>query len=479
MSKPRLLFCASEVYPFAKSGGLADVAHSLPRALCSAYAVEVVLPLYQCIDREAFGIEPLGKEYVLQMGGISYPVMLYGCTYEGVAYRFIYSPLLCDRTFLYGPPDSGYEDNALRYGLFSYAVVTLLKKEAYSIVHLNDWQSALIALLIKEETTIKTKSVFTIHNLAYQGVFAHQALLELGLDERYFSMESMEFYGQINFMKAGIAYADRITTVSPTYAKEILTPEFGCGLEGFLHFHRHKLSGIVNGIDTKHFSPSQDKTLVFPYVDLRGKAVNKRAYLKQTALKEAKKPLFIFVGRFASQKGLDLLIEILPDLVKRECTIAFLGEGESKYHQALEALAKTYDTVHVTCGYDEALSHQMYAAADFFLMPSLFEPCGLAQMIAMRYGVLPIVHHVGGLADTVQDYTSFTAQSAKGYGVVFSQPKAETFLAALDDALALYTNKRRYNKVAKHNMRCDFSWQESAKSYLEIYETLRKENSHA
>ena len=479
MSKSRLLFCASEVYPFAKSGGLADVAYSLPRALCSAYAVEVVLPLYQCIDREAFGIKPLGNEYAVQMGGVSYPVMLYGCTYEGVAYRFIYSPLLCDRAFLYGPPDSGYADNALRYGLFSYAVVALLKKETYDLVHLNDWQCALIALLLKEETAIQTKSVFTIHNLAYQGVFAHQALRALGLDERYFSMDSLEFYGGINFMKAGIAYADRITTVSPTYAKEILTPAFGCGLDGFLHFHRHKLIGITNGIDTEHFSPSHDKTLVFAYADLKGKAVNKRAYLKQITLKEAKKPLFIFVGRFASQKGLDLLIEVLPDLVKRECTVAILGDGESKYHQALETLAEAYENVDVAYGYDEALSHQMYAAADFFLMPSLFEPCGLAQMIAMRYGVLPIVHHVGGLVDTVQDFDAFDAKSAKGYGVVFSQPTAETFLNVLDDALALYANKRRYNKIAKHNMHCDFSWEESAKSYIEIYETLRTQSSHA
>ncbi len=478
MSKPRILFCASEVYPFAKSGGLADVAYSLPRALCTSYTIEVVLPLYQCIDRKAFGIELLDVQSEVKMGGISYPVSLYGCLYEGVAYRFIYSPLLCDRAFLYGPPDSGYDDNALRYGIFSYAVVNLLKKEAYSLVHLNDWQSALISLLIKEDISIQTKSVFTIHNLAYQGIFPHKALRELGLDESYFSMESLEFYGQINLMKAGIAYADRITTVSPTYAKEILTPEFGCGLEGFLDFHRHKLSGIVNGIDTEHFSPLQDKALVVPYTDLRGKAVNKRAFLKHTALKESKRPLFVFVGRFASQKGLDLLIEVLPKMAQLECSVALLGDGESKYHEALNALSKAYENIDVAYGYDEELSHRMYAAADFFLMPSLFEPCGLAQLIAMRYGVLPIVHHVGGLVDTVQDYATFDAKSAKGYGVVFSEPKADTFLKALDDALALYADKRRYNTIAKHNLRCDFSWKESAKSYIEIYETLRQESSN-
>jgi starch synthase len=472
MSKQRLLFSASEVYPFAKSGGLADVAYSLPRALGTEYEVHVIMPLYKFVDRERFNIVSLDEHFDVMMGGVVYPVELFGCQYEGLEYRFVYSPLLCDRDFLYGPPDSGYEDNATRYGIFNYAMVALLKQEAYTVVHLNDWQSALVPLLIKEDKTIQIKTVFTIHNLAYQGVFEPSVLKTLGIDERYFTMESMEFYGQVNFMKAGIAYADMITTVSPSYAKEILTPEFGCGLEGFLHYHRHKLTGIVNGIDIEHFSPSQDDALIATYVDLRGKAVNKRAYLKEIALKDAKKPLFIFVGRFASQKGLDLLIEALPKIVTLECNIAILGEGEGKYHDALKAIACKHHNIHLTFGYDEDLSHRMYAAADFFLMPSLFEPCGLAQMIAMHYGSLPIVHEVGGLADTVHHYKDFDAKSTKGYGIVFSEPKDVLFIKAIDEAMELYVQKRHYNKIAKHNMRCDFSWQESAKSYLEIYEKI-------
>ena len=472
MSKQRLLFSASEVYPFAKSGGLADVAYSLPRALVTEYQVHVIMPLYQFVDRERFNIISLDEHFDVMMGGVVYPVELFGCQYEGLEYRFVYSPLLCDRDFLYGPPDSGYEDNATRYGIFNYAMVALLKQEAYTVVHLNDWQSALVPLLIKEDKTIQTKTVFTIHNLAYQGVFAPSVLKTLGIDERYFTMESMEFYGQVNFMKAGIAYADMITTVSPTYAEEILTSEFGCGLEGFLYYHRHKLVGIVNGIDIEHFSPSQDDALNATYVDLRGKAVNKRAYLNEIALKDAKKPLFIFVGRFASQKGLDLLIEALPKIVALECNVAILGEGEGKYHDALKAIAGKHHNIHLTFGYDEALSHRMYAAADFFLMPSLFEPCGLAQMIAMHYGSLPIIHQVGGLADTVHHYKDFDAKSTKGYGIVFSVPKDVLFIKAIDEAMELYVHKRDYNKIAKHNMRCDFSWQESAKSYLEIYEKI-------
>lgn len=477
MSRSSLLFAASEVYPFAKSGGLADVAHSLPRALIGNYDLQVVMPLYRFVDRERFGIIALGKNFNVMMGEELYPVEIYGCTFEGVEYRFIYSPLLCDRDFLYGPPESGYEDNAIRFGIFNYAILALLKGNKYDIAHLNDWQCALVPLLIQEDETVQTKTIFTIHNLAYQGTFKSSALKALGIADKYFTLDGLEFYGQLNFMKAGIAYADIVSTVSPTYAKEILTKEFGCGLEGFLQHHRSKLVGIVNGIDTEHFSPSKDEALVAPYVDLRGKAVNKRAYLKTIELKDAKKPLFIFIGRFTWQKGMDLLIEALPKIVALECNIAILGEGEGKYHDTLKAIADKHHNIHLAFGYEEALSHKMYAAADFFLMPSLFEPCGLAQMIAMHYGVIPIVHGVGGLADTVHHYKDFDAKTAEGYGIIFSEPKAVSFLKAVDQAIELYTSKARYNKIVKHNMSCDFSWEESARSYLETYEKIIEERS--
>ena len=478
MPKEKVLFAASEVYPFAKSGGLADVAHSLPRALSTEYDVHVVMPLYQFVDRELFGIESLGEPFDVVMGGIVYPVELYVCNYEGLEYRFIYAPLLCDREFLYGPPGSDYEDNAMRFGLFNYAMLALLKQERYAIAHLNDWQSALLPLLLNEDKTIQTKTLFTIHNLAYQGTFEMAVLKTLGIDDRYATMDGLEFYGQVSFMKAGIAYADAITTVSPTYAKEILTAEFGCGLEGFLQHHHNKLSGIVNGIDTEHFSPSEDKALVSTYVDLRGKAVNKSAYLNEIDMKGVKKPLFIFIGRFTWQKGMDLFIEALPKMASQECNIAILGEGEEKYHDALKAIADNHHNIHLEFGYDESLSHRMYASADFFLMPSLFEPCGLAQMIAMHYGQMPVVHHVGGLADTVHHYKDFDVRRAEGYGIVFSKPSAASFLKAIDQALALYETKTHYNKIVKHNMRCDFSWQESAESYLKLYEKITEKRSH-
>lgn len=477
MSRLRLLFAASEVYPFAKSGGLADVAHSLPRALNRGkYDVHVIMPLYQFIDRKRFNITTMNEHFTIRMGGISYPVELYGCQFEGVDYRFIYAPLLCDRKFLYGPPESGYEDNAIRFGIFNYAMLAVLKRHKYTVVHLNDWQSALLPLLIKEEKNIHTKTLFTIHNLAYQGTFESSVLSKLGIDTKYFAMDGLEFYGQINFMKAGIAYADRITTVSPTYAKEILTEKFGCGLEGFLQIHHKKLTGIVNGIDTEHFSPSDDKVLLTPYRDLRGKAVNKKAYLKEINLQGIKKPLFIFIGRFTWQKGMDLLIEILPKLALLECNIAILGEGEAKYHDALKEIVNEYENIHLNLGYNESLSHRMYAAGDFFLMPSLFEPCGLAQMIAMHYGQMPVVNHVGGLADTVHHYQDFDARTAKGYGIVFSKSSTSSLPKAVDQAFTLYkTDKVHYNKIIKHNMRCDFSWKESAKAYIKLYQIMTDE----
>jgi len=472
MSKQSLLFCASEVYPFAKTGGLADVAHSLPRVLQENYDVQVVLPLYSSIDREKFSILALQNSFVIDMNGIKYDIELFRSTYEGVEYIFIYSTLLCDREFLYGTPTHGYQDNPVRFAIFNHAIIELLKQKKYDIAHLNDWQSALIPLLIKQEGTIQTKTLFTIHNLAYQGVFDYEALFSIGVHTKYFNIEALEFYGKLNFMKAGIAYADAITTVSDNYAKEILTPEFGCGLEGFLTHHKEKLTGIVNGIDTEHFTPSSDKLLEFPFNTLTQKALNKKAYLKKTKFKGIKKPLFIFIGRFTGQKGINLLIEVLPKIASKDCNIAILGDGEEQYQIQIKEMASGYPNIHFEFTYNETLSHQMYASADFLLMPSLFEPCGLNQLIAMRYGAIPIVHKVGGLKDTVQNYKRFNPKSPKGYGILFEKPTASSFMRAISQALELYETKKDYNIVVKHNMNCDFSWSRSAALYTKLYKQL-------
>lgn len=473
MSK-RILFVSSEVYPFAKTGGLADVSYGLPRALNALYDVEVVMPLYCSIDKEKYKISPQGEPFDLYMGGISYSVQLSSCTYEGIKYLFIYTPCLCDREFLYGTPEYGYEDNAIRFGIFSHAVVSLLKSQHYNILHLNDWQSALVALLVNEDDSISTKVIFTIHNLAYQGIFDRSVLQSIGISEHYFNMDALEFHSSVSFMKAGIAYAQSITTVSPTYAKEILTDKSGCGLEGFLQLHSHKLKGVLNGIDMEHFSPVDDSALIASYSDVKGKKASKSDFLKLSGLKGATKPLLVFISRFAEQKGMEILIESLEKIAGLDCNIALLGEGGNHFHEELTLICERNKNIHLTFGYDEPFAHRLYAASDFLLMPSLFEPCGLNQMIAFVYGSVPIVHRVGGLADTVKRFESYDAASQNGYGVLFNTPTSRSLIAAVQKALELYSDKKLLEEIANHNMKCDFSWTKSAKIYSDLYKKLLK-----
>ena len=275
-------------------------------------------------------------------------------------------------------------------------------------------------------------------------------------------------------MKAGIGYADAVTTVSPTYAEEILTSRFGCGLEGYLHKHRAALHGIVNGIDTEHFSPSTDKALAQTYASPEGKGANKKHFLKTAGLSGEEKPLFVFIGRFTWQKGLDLLIEALPKMAERECNIAVLGEGELPYHDRLEAIEKAHGNVWLFFGYDEALAHRMYAAADFLLMPSLFEPCGLNQLIAAHYGAVPIVHRVGGLADTVHPYDECGSAETTGCGIGFDAATCKALTTAFEEALALFGDPEQYGRIAAHNMQADVSWEKSADTYAALYRKISK-----
>ncbi len=471
-AKKNILFVASEVFPFAKSGGLADVAYALPKALSEHMNVDVVMPLYRSIDRKKYNIQKLPKGFQIHIDAQEYEVTLYQCTYNAMQYYFIYSPILCDKEFLYGTPESGYDDNALRFCIFSHAVVMILKDKKYDLAHLNDWQSALVALLLKEQNSLKTKTLYTIHNLAYQGVFEKDVLPQIGISEEFFHMDALEFFDQVNFMKAGIAFADLVTTVSPTYAKEILTQEFGCGLDGFLRHHRSKLVGVINGIDTEFFSPSSDRALRYPYSNVTRKALNKNEYLKEIQLKGQKKPLFIFIGRFTWQKGVETLVEVLEELGSMKCNISILGDGEMKYHSALKRIASEYKNINLQFGYDESLSHRMYAAADFLLMPSVFEPCGLNQMIAMHYGTTPVVHKVGGLSDTVEVIESCQRDKRKGCGIVFDVLSKQTLLKSIQKAIALYSDRSKHTEIIKHNMKCDFSWQSSAMEYEKLYKRV-------
>ncbi len=464
----KILFCASEAWPWAKSGGLADVAYALPKALSQSVDVTLMIPWYRFMHVALESLERLA-DVTLSFGGHAYAVTYYRQQKEGMEVLFVYSELLSERDYLYGPPGTAYEENDLRFALFSRAIVAFAQSARYDILHLNDWHTALAALFARERG-LSAKTLFTIHNLAFQGVFARNRLELLGIDSEYFHMEALEFYGRINFMKAGIAFADAVTTVSPTYAKEILTPEFGCGLEGFLRKHRAKLRGIRNGIDTDVFDPEHDKMLACRLKrSLRRFKVCNR---KPLQIAENTLPLFIFIGRMTEQKGVDLLASLCGELAQLPLIFAFLGDGAGEISRQLEAADRKYGNIHYFRGYDERLAHRLYAAADFLVMPSRFEPCGLNQMIAMRYGTLPIVHKTGGLADTVHAIDN--KEVACGRGIVIDKLTPEDLLKAIRSALALYQKRERLEALNRFNMACDFSFAGPAEAYLACYRALQR-----
>jgi len=467
----KLLFASAEIFPFAKSGGLADIAWALPRVLIEKINVTAVIPLYLCIDKTHYDIHSTGEHFVLSFGGNFYDIELFTTTWDGVKVIFVYNEQLCNRDYLYGPPGGGYADNDVRFAIFCHAIVKIAKRNMFDLLHLNDWHTALAALLARN-AGIRTKIVYTIHNLAYQGIFPKSSMDRTGIEQKHFRMEEIEFYGQVNWMKAGIGNADAVTTVSPNYAAQIQTPEFGCGLDGFLRVHSEKLTGILNGIDTKLFDPSTDSVLPAKYskTSKRGKSVCKKRFLSEIEIGQFTLPLFIFIGRFVEQKGLDLIIEAVEEMLNRPLLFTMLGDGEEKYHSALQKVAQKESNFYLRFGYDEAFAHKMYAAADFLVMPSLFEPCGLNQMIAMRYGTIPIVHKTGGLRDSVHQI--IPRKRVCGMGFVFEEMTKEEFLQSIDDALELYSNRSKLNSIRTFNMSCDFSIQKCAKEYLKLYESL-------
>jgi len=471
-----ILFAASEIFPYAKSGGLADVAHALPDALREVkHNVYTIMPLYSMIDRAKYNIVP---------SGLSFEYWLYGVRHQfDIFHRadvpediFVYNPIICDRIGLYHDAYGEFGDNGLRFGLFSYAVLEVMirMKLKIDVIHINDWQSALVALLAKTRYVLDTKVVLTIHNLAYQGVFTKELMYELEIDwEECFKFDGLEYYDNVNFLKAGISYSDVVTTVSKTYANEIQTPLFGYGLDEVLRINSHKLVGIVNGISTDIFDSKKDKDLYknFSTKRYKGKNDNKLALCEAFGLADGNRPLFIFIGRFTSQKGVDLLLEGLHLFKDFEANFFILGSGEDYYNHRFETMAHTYDNIHIEVGYDEALSHKLYASADFLLMPSTFEPCGLNQMIAMRYGTMPIVAKTGGLHDTVVDFTDVgnIETCPKGVGVTFSEHNLYWMLHAMAKALSLYGNYDKFKAISKHNMLVDNSWKHSASEYIELY----------
>ncbi len=466
----KVLFISSEIFPFAKSGGLGDVAASLPKALANYCDITSIMPLYTKIDTKKHNIIPTGLSFDFVVANIHYYFEVYQS--QNILFLKDHNNLF-NRSEMYGD----FEDNDIRFGIFSYAVLEYIKASGlhYDILHINDWQSALIATLAKEHYFLSGKVVFTIHNLAYQGIFSKDSIDRLALKWDYFTPAVMEYHDNINLLKSAIAQSDIVTTVSPTYAKEIQTHQFGCDLENFITDNSYKLEGILNGIDYDEFSPNIDNNILYKYDsgNIEAKKANKRVLLEALFLHDENKPLFIFIGRFTAQKGIDQIIAALHILQYMPINIAILGSGEENYNHLLASISGKYDNVSITIGYDEALARKLYASGDFLYMPSLYEPCGLNQMIAMRYGTIPIVREVGGLKDSVVDINQANqSQTPKGWGVTFQNSDAHAIIDATQRALALYENENRYLECVKYDMNFDYSWHSSAKAYLELYHKL-------
>jgi starch synthase len=469
-----ILFASSEIFPYAKSGGLADVAHALPQTLKEFATVYTIMPLYDIIDRKKHEIVDAKCSFCYTLNHITHQFDLYYKKNSPTTF-FIYNPVLCNRTGLYHDKYGDFGDNALRFGLFSYAILELIRVQnlCIDVFHLNDWQTALVALLAKTKYHLKQKIVLTIHNLAYQGVFSKSVMDELQLGwKECFTFSGIEYFDSVNFLKAGINYSDVVTTVSASYANEIQTPLFGSGLDETLKANAYKLTGILNGISTEVFNPKTDELIYKNYDEtcLKDKKFNKEKLLKALNLQGTAKALFVFIGRFTQQKGVDLLLESLHLLKDFDANFIILGEGEPYYNERFKQYQGRYDNICIELGYNEALSRKLYAAADFLLMPSTFEPCGLNQMIAMRYGTMPIVSKTGGLKDTVMDFTDVQdIHNSFGIGITFEEHHPFWFLHAIGKAFSLFTNKTKYKQLIEHNMQLDFSWKTSAQSYLQLY----------
>ncbi len=477
-----IVFVASEAAPLAKTGGLADVVGALPRALQQlGHDVTVILPYYRSMIHSAgLPVSPLGISVEMWIDGQTRHAPLHRCEVDGLPVVLVEQDDLFDREGLYGPAGDAYADNLLRFVFFDRVALEAAARiyERVDIIHCHDWQTGLIPLLLKIQyqhlpQIAAARTVYTIHNLAYQGVFGAEWVARLGLPEWDFQPEGYEFHGQVNCMKAGIFAADEITTVSPQYAKEILTPEYGCQLEGFLHIHREKLQGVVNGLDLALHDPAHDAALSVPYGHgkMAGKKACKQA-LQAHCDFDARDdvPVLTLISRLAEQKGIDLIVENLDAWVAKGWQIVVLGSGDHWLETRLHAAAAAHpQQVFFHCGFSDTLARQIYAGGDIFLMPSRFEPCGLGQLLAMRYATVPVVRRTGGLVDTVVDYNDHKGTAC---GVAFDDATAVALNEAVAQAVELYRKPRVWSRIRGNAVRRDSSWTASACSYAELYQRL-------
>lgn len=455
----KILMAASEVVPFAKTGGLADVAGALPLALEElGEEVIIVMPKYKAVSAEKFKITKVN-------GNISYSVIG-----KNIKVFFVENDAFFNRDSLYGDKSGDYPDNLDRFAYYCKRVLELAKEINFKpdIIHLHDWQSCLIPVFLK--TKFKNdrfykdiKTMLTVHNIGYQGLFPKEQFGKLGLDWSFFSIDTLEFYDKINCLKGGMVFSDTITTVSPTYSKEIQTKEFGFGLDGLLTKRKKDVFGILNGLDYSIWNPETDTFIAknFSVKTAKEKSAAKQDLQRLCRLPEkANVPLFGIVSRLAEQKGFDILAEGIDTLCRMDIQLVILGTGDQKYHLIMEDMLKKYPKViSLHLKFDDALAHKIYAGSDIFLMPSRYEPCGLGQLISLKYGTIPLVFKTGGLADTVN----------KDNGFVFDNYSKDALLNCIKDTILAYKTSNKWSRLVEKAMKCDFSWGESAKKYIKLY----------
>ena len=475
----KILFVTSEAHPLIKTGGLADVSSSLPKALATLGAdVRLIMPKYQAIKTA----EEIYYKSTVQVNntdvniletrlpGTQVPVWLVDCPQF---FDFPGNPYVDEL-------GNAWENSAERFALFCRIAVEVAMNRGYldwipDVIHCNDWQSGLVPALLSLEAN-RPATVFTIHNMAYQGLFPKTTWLSLNLPKPLWQPNGVEFNGMLSFIKGGLAYADRITTVSPTYAREIQTAEFGYGLEGLLNYRNDVLIGIINGIDADQWNPATDSIINERYdiSTLNKKQLNKKALQNKFSLPVNNKiPVFALISRLVEQKGIDLVLECLPEMLTLPLQFVLLGKGDKLFEQQLTDFAETYpDKIAITIGYDEALAHLLEAGADIFLMPSRFEPCGLNQLYSQRYGTVPVVRKTGGLADTVVDTLPETLSNKTATGFVFKEATSGTLMESIKRALIIYNQPEIWKQLQTSGMQKDYSWNRSAKEYMALYDQL-------
>jgi starch synthase len=479
-----ILYLSSEAVPFAKTGGLGDVLGVLPRAMAAGEKVSLMIPGYMTENIKRSQAEKV-DDFSLAIGAVSFAVHIKKVIVSrNFSVYFVANDHFFARDHLYGEGSADYADNFIRFLFFQKAILEFIRRNElhFDIIHCNDWQTAMVPLFMKLEPQAAlfkgTKTVFSIHNLGYQGIFPAASFTEAALPAYLFSPEYLEFYGNLNCMKAGIIFSDRLVTVSPTYAREIVTAEKGFGLDGLLSKFSSKLSGILNGVDYSQWDPRNDPFIASRYSSsaLAGKAKNKRVLFAELGIRgDDRSPLMVMIARISEQKGVDLLPELLPLLLRENIHFIFLGVGDRSWTETLAELAREFSSQMTFLNrFDEKMAHLLEAAADLFFMPSSYEPCGLNQIYSLRYGTVPVVRATGGLEDSVQEFDPATL---RGTGFKFKGRDVDGILAVIRRALRLFADRDLWQKLQENGMGMDFSWERVVPEYLNLYKNALSEDT--